>query len=914
MGVASDVPFVGRETELDTLTSSVQQVVQGTPRIVLLEGDAGIGKTALLHAFLDRLPATARLWASGDETETALRFGVIDQLRAGAGAASLADCGIHPDSFAVGADLLVTLGALSGDRPLVVVVDDLHWVDPESARALLFWLRRLRKDRVLFLGAARRHVEDSLGVSWSRLLADRTLCAHIQLGGLTDREVAVLTRRAGTPLPPGAARRLRDHTAGNPLHVSALLRELPDDLLRDETRSLPAPYFYASTVLARVARTSAPTQDLLAAAAVLGTQCAVRDLLAVAAHAGGRVDVGALDEAFAQALLQPASGSVTRRVGFTHPLMRSALYDALPAQRRATLHRAAAGVLGAPAASAHRVAAADRPDAALADEFAQLAAADLARGAAAESATHLFWSAGLEPDAGRRATRLLEGVELLLASGDVAGARARLPDIAELPDSAFKRYVQAAFAAGTGDLVGARDGLREQATPALAHDDPAVYARVTAALACVAALLGDAGEAVAQARASLGAFRPTGVMASIARQALAFGLAEMGEVSRGLDELDGVSPHGASPPPDQTELVLTRGMLRLWNGDCAAALDDLRTVVRWAKTGHPVSSVATAYAHLAEAEYRSGMWDDALVHAELSTSLGHDLDHRWYLAQSHRVAATVNAVVGNRDAALAHVAAAQVAFRATPHEVARMHAALALATVSAVCGDWNAVLVALAPVRDEVPAAVTDHPAVASWRLLEAEAYLECGSPDRAEAELDRTPRWASLEADRIRIRSRLVRRSDADAAIAMLRAAIAPGRGADAMAGIALHIELGDALLSGARPDRHSAATSAYGFAARSLDGLAAPELRARCERGLLACGAGTQPRTAPHLDSLTMREQLVARLVARGMTNREVAGELFVSTKTVEYHVRNIFIKLGITSRRELWPADGPHRAIEA
>jgi ATP/maltotriose-dependent transcriptional regulator MalT len=226
-----DVPFVGRQRELGVLQQALADAARGVPRLVLVEGDAGIGETTLVRTFVQRSPDVAHVWAGGDETELALRLGVVDQLRAGISSppAHRSTAGSHPDSFAVGAELLEALGSIPDDQPLIVVVDDLHWVDPESTRALLFWLRRLRQDCVLVVCTARPHVTDTLGESWSRLLADTGRARRMRMSGLSAAEVSMLADHGGEPLPAGAAERLRSHTAGNPLYVAALERLEPDE-------------------------------------------------------------------------------------------------------------------------------------------------------------------------------------------------------------------------------------------------------------------------------------------------------------------------------------------------------------------------------------------------------------------------------------------------------------------------------------------------------------------------------------------------------------------------------------------------------------------------------------------------------------------------------------------------------------
>ena len=157
----SEDAFVGRSGELAVLDQELARVRTGQPRLVWLTGEAGIGKTSLLHRFVDRLTGVRLLWGSGDEDEAGLPYGVLSQLVAGLppAASGRLDWSDHlrpdADPLAVGAVLLAELGALQSSGPIVVVVDDAHWADDRSVQALIFVLRRLRNDQVLVLLSAR---------------------------------------------------------------------------------------------------------------------------------------------------------------------------------------------------------------------------------------------------------------------------------------------------------------------------------------------------------------------------------------------------------------------------------------------------------------------------------------------------------------------------------------------------------------------------------------------------------------------------------------------------------------------------------------------------------------------------------------------------------------------------------------
>ncbi len=896
--------FVGRQEDLGVLQHALADVTDGRSRVMLVEGAPGIGKTALVREFVARHADTTHLWVSGDETETSVRFGVVDQIREAVQRSHIARTD-RADSFAIGTELIQVIGELHGQTPVILVVDDLHWADQDSCRALLFCLRRLRHDAILVICIARPGVDDVLGTSWARLLADTGRCARLRIAGLSAGEVGLLARQHDVTLTAAAAHRLRDHTAGNALYTVGLLAELDEGTLNDPARMLPAPHSYAATVLARVSRLSPAARDLVAAAAVLGTRSALRATLATAGLSAG---TPALDEVVAHDLLVNRQRVGVREVQFTHPLVRAAVYDDLSPSRRRALHLAAAAVLGPLPALAHVVAATDGNDPALAMELEATAERELQTGAVRDAAQHLFWSAELDDDEVRGQDNLLRGIELLLLAGDVAGAHARADAVRTLPRTPHQRYVAAALAAAAGELGGAIEQFRALATPALAEADPRLFAQLTASLSVVECLIGDGEQAVHHARESLRTGLTRGPSAAAARQSLALGLGECGRADEGLAGIGEMSADSLAPEPFAADQVQSRAELRLWRGDAAGAARDLRAVIRWVKAGEALMSPPAAYALLADAEFDLGEWDDAINHAELAASLGRDLDHVWNLAYAHGVAARVYALRGRFDFAAAHVELARAAARAVPSSVGRAHAHIAAAAVALARRDWGAAEEALTPLREHLDADAHHHPALAGWLCLDAEANLGAGRTARAGAALDRLAARAAgrprSDTERLRLTA-AVRAAQGQTDAAQTTLANCLRRGTAPFARARSGLDLGRLLLAaGQRDAARRPLTDVRGVLAQ----LGAVALLAQCDEALADCGIPDVPALEQRLDGLTSREQIVARLVTRGLTNREVAAELFVSAKTIEYHLRNIFAKLGVSTRRELWRAADP------
>src|SRR6201996_517417 len=262
--------LAGRETETRAVTQAMDAARAGRPQVLWVEGEAGMGKTAFLSRCLDGAAEMVVLQASGDESETTLDYGVVTQLLVRARAQSAAFRSEGPSDpeptatpFAVGADVLEVLGAAQTEAAVVVAIDDAHWMDAQSAGALLFAMRRLHGDRVLVLIASRPDPPARLGPSWARFLTDAERVQRIRLPGLSAAEVCQLSESLGLgQLTLSAAERLRDHTGGQPLYVKALLEEIPLETLNFQPGALPAPHSFSATVLARLAELSPGAEAL----------------------------------------------------------------------------------------------------------------------------------------------------------------------------------------------------------------------------------------------------------------------------------------------------------------------------------------------------------------------------------------------------------------------------------------------------------------------------------------------------------------------------------------------------------------------------------------------------------------------------------------------------------------------------
>jgi DNA-binding CsgD family transcriptional regulator len=380
----------------------------------------------------------------------------------------------------------------------------------------------------------------------------------------------------------------------------------------------------------------------------------------------------------------------------------------------------------------------------------------------------------------------------------------------------------------------------------------------------------------------------------------------MGRRREAIAVLDGLSPGRMRPEPFEAELLAARGSFKSWWGDLPGAIEDLSAVIRWSREGARLRSLPNAFGALAEAEYRIGRWDDALTHAEVAVSLGEDTERVWDLPFVHAVASYLHADRGNREFAVEHADAARRAAEVTPAPVVRYYACVAAGHLAWVQGDWTSVLDALAPLHTPPRPILMIGLERVPW-LLEAEAMVRSGRLDDGEQTLSRLREAADespqdvTHVDLWRLFGVL---EHARGRLEQARAAFLEGEAAAEAAGSPFAqgiLELAHGHFLHKTGSRR-AAIAALRVAREAFERMGARPFLERCDAELAACGVRPQHDGADNDYGLTAREQVVARLVASGKSNREVAAELYLSSKAIEYHLANIFTKVGITSRHQL------------
>jgi DNA-binding CsgD family transcriptional regulator len=892
--MSTTVGFVGRQRELRLLDERLAAAATGHPQVVYVEGEAGGGKSTLLSVFLGSLSDAVILQVGGDEAETLLSYGIIDQLQPG----TVTEPGTDP--MAVGARLLDLFDRLqAGGQVVVLVIDDLQWADRPSSRAVLFALRRLRADKVLAIVSTRAGELDDPG--WARFAGGDSRVTRVRLGGLSPGDLTELARALGLGvLSQRGASRLVAHTQGNALYCRALLDEMGLSALGAAAdRGLPAPRELSAVILTRVASLPATTQSFLAAASVLGQHAPISAIVPVARLPDARSEV---DAAVAAGLLTEAASAL--ELVFTHPLYRAAIYaDLSPASRR-ELHARAAQVVTGRARLAHRAAAALGPDEALASELQASARSTAATGDAGAAAWALEQAAALSPAAQDREDRLLDAAVVLLNIADTPSAERIL---ASCQASSARRD---ALTGLLGVFSGSPSAEGHLLAAWQAHDPDTerdIGARAATSMTNWMVISGRPDEALTWADRAVGGTTPGSALRALARTAQAYAFAAASRTPEGLDVLSFLPVSGNEVPIPETDALIMRGMLRVYVDDLPGAIADLGVAAARLRTGLPSTYPGPCLAHLSDAHFRRGDWDAAFTHAQLAISLAQDTDRPLDLARAHARSAQVLAYRGQWPAAQAHVSAARAAAERFPVVFAVAAVATAGACLAFARGDLAGVLLATEPVRATGLLGIGGCPGIFNWRGIEADALIGLGRLDDAETALselaDAIPAAglasAALTLARGRGNLAMARGHAAQAEAAFRQAHVIEPEVPIPFERALLSLDDGRRLrAAGDRP----AAVAQLEQAHHLFSDLGADPYVRSCAAELATLQVTAATGSPAALLGLSRAELAVARLVATGLTNREVASELFVSVKTVEYHLRNSFIKLDITSRRAL------------
>jgi DNA-binding CsgD family transcriptional regulator len=887
----------GRSEELAAISRLLQGIRSGRAGALVLRGEAGIGKTALLDAAEQRAAGVRVLRVTGVESEAELPFAALHALMRPAvdkfgalpgrqaealrGAFGMTDTAVA-DRFLVGLAVLSLIAELAEERPVLLLVDDAQWVDRASADALVFAARRLHAERAAVLAAAR---DEPPGVSLPGL-------PELRVGGLNQATAERLLARAG--LVAAVRDQLVAEAGGNPLALIELSRGLSAGERTGSVAPLALP---AASPAGRVqqafgARITALPQACRRAVLVtaLGGMVGLDEASrAIAAAGGSLTDLAAAERA---GLLRVTSTGVV----FSHPLARAAALADADVAERVAVHQALAGVLDGDRRAWHLAALADGPDEEVAVELDAAAQRAGRRGSASAASAAYERAAALSPDPAAKGRRLALAAEAATGAGQLARAAdlaGQAGGLAADPGAiATLARARAMVEFEAGRPADAADAVLDGAV-VLGRADP-LAAQAVAIQAVLYSFLSAVGPASAEReRRAAAMLLPTGAR-----------LLDFAQAVRRLQDGDTRAPVTVPARADLGSLPVFARLPHLYfdliQGDVPATRSHAASLVAECRDAGMVGVLAYTLSYLATAQDLLGEFLDAAASAEEGLRIAADTGQASLTGIFAAITAGLAAVTGDEETCRARAAQArELSARANAVSLAGADRALALL-------DLGAARYQSALDRLQV---TTAGPARHAPQLLYAypdyvEAAARAGRRDLAAQPLEMFTAWAGAIGQRW-----------ATAVAARCAALTAPNAEAEQLYREAIAAHEGDG-----RPFEQARTRLVYGewlrrnqrradarehllAAASAFARMGARPWQDRSEAELGATGTGAVAVSpADPLARLTPQELQVVRLAAAGASNKQIGVQLFLSPRTVGYHLYKAFPKLGVTTREEL------------
>jgi DNA-binding CsgD family transcriptional regulator len=899
----------GRSNELARISQLLEGARSGSGGALTVFGEAGTGKSALLSVAADSAEGMRVLRTQGIESEAPLPFAALqrllqpllpladrlpapqaDALRAAFGY----DVGDSGDRFLLFLGALGILAEAAEDQPVLAVVDDAHWLDDGSAAALLFVARRLQMESVAMLFGAR---EGDV-----RIFDPGDLQSHRLTGLSLDAVTKVLRDRTGIAVPSEVSAQLLASTGGNPL----ALVELPEVLSPGQLSGrelLPGRLPVTGTVervfLARARRLSAEAQLLL-----LLTAADDSASVHTVAQAASRLGVGmdALGELEGSALVRVVGGEIRLR----HPLVRSAVYSSATTVERHTAHAALADVLTAAADADrrawHRASSVTAPDATVVAELD--AAAHRAERRGGHEAASAAWERAAE-----LSTRPEARVERLYRAAWAAWVAGRPSRAGQLTDAVHREVVDPLLRADNSRLrarvewntasVKVAHRMLLEAAQEVAADDPDRAREIAAEAAAIAAFGGESGIAINPASFA-GSPPPTATVRQRCYAELLIGLQHVltGDLPRAQTHLSESFAVADGLGEADYELLPNLGVAAWHVGDYNRAAMYTERLLAAARSSGTMVMVLYALTRLVISDYSQGRWSTAVARATEAVTLGEETRQEILAAAPRGWLLLLAAHRGQVDP------------RDFDAEVADLTERSTRGILGAPLRDvlrWAEGARALSMSQ---AGAAFHHLAQMSQDFLKRNAAM-----DRIEAavragQLQTGALWAE-DMDRfagatgqpwaaaLAAHGRALLTDDAEAEKHFLQAlrfhaeSPAPFNRARTQLAYGEHLR---------RVRRRIDARDQLRAALETFQDLKAAPWAERATQELRASGETARRRDPSTVGELTPQELQVAQMVQKGLTNKEVAAQLFVSPRTVDFHLRNIFGKTGVSSRVEL------------
>jgi DNA-binding CsgD family transcriptional regulator len=914
-------PVIGRIQESARIARFYDLLPEGS-RCLLLTGEAGIGKTTLLNwareAAVDR--GYQVLPAAPVESEVPFEFAALSDLfehvpsavldmlpdpqRRAVGVAvfrdQLPDEPVDPRTLATA--ILHTLRHLAADSPVVLAVDDLPWLDVPSARVLSYVLRRARDTPLGLLATVRVEWSgDVVPLATDAIDADRV--ERITLGPMGTEEVGeLLASRTGRNLGRSRLARIQGLCRGNPLFALGLAGTDADESAQPPGEIVPVPDSLRRLVKDQNDHLPAASRDVLLVAA-LTEQSDPRVVTAAAADPDGAGE--SLDQVVAAGTIVRTDGGIA----FAHPLIRSVVIgEATPGQRRAAHRRLAESVRHPEERARHLALGSEGPDESIAAEVEEAASSAATRGACDTAATLANLAVSLTPPdlIDERHRRMALEAENLFEASDPDGACALLEAIIDAMGAGSSRAQMqrslARYLTYRGDPM-ATWITRLTAALDESGDDLPLRADIVLDLMAAAINGGDSAAAIEYATQALDLVQQTGDAAKEA--GLCSGLAYM-EFANGEGVRNDLVERGLSGPEQPLRIGMELrprfglGMLSLMSDD----LDGARTLFEQEYRRAIEDGVETGLPHLLYALVMTEAWAGNWERADQLCAEGSELAEESGLAMPTALMSGVRGLLhvyrGRVDEARRDGGHTLTMGQSMGIPPIMLIGAQVIGLVELSVGDAEAAHRCLGPLGDQVRVMGIAEPGTLRFLPDEIEALVRLGELDTAaelldpfearSVELNRV--WGVATAGRCR-GLLLAARGDVDGAQAALDQAL------EYHAKLTMPFEQGRTLLVAGeilrRARRKTLANTHLQAALEVFGSLGAPLWEERTRSEIERLGL----RRAPAGSGLTAAERRVADLAAVGLSNAEIASQLFMSPRTVEAHLSRIYRKMGVNSR---------------
>jgi DNA-binding CsgD family transcriptional regulator/tetratricopeptide (TPR) repeat protein len=909
--------LVGRGDEQARIEALLADAASGVSRALVIRGEPGIGKSALLRYAAERAEGLTVLRATGIESESELPFSGLSELlrpligrlndipppqaAALAGALALGPP-VAEDGFTIRLATLSLLAHAAEQRPVLALVDDAHWLDASSRDALLFTARRLQADRVLMLFAAR---------SGEPIPFDAPGVAELELQGIDEDACSVLlARAAGSNVAATVVRKIRQATGGNPLAILETPRVLSAEQLAGVeplAEPLPAGPGIKRSFERRVAALPAETQTalLLVAASPSASTTEVRRACGVLGIAGA-----ALEDAETAGLIRDDG----LRIQFDHPLVRAAVYHRVPPPARRAAHRALAQAIEKDASVGrkawHLAAAALGEDEQVAAILEDAAREARERSGHAAAASAFERAAHMTTDREQRARRLLEAGRDAFVAGEPGRALAFLQEALQHTRDASLRadieHTRGRIEMSTQSPTRARKTLLA-AADAVEPQDPARAALILVDAVTTCFREGDPDEGVmrpalriAKRGYELGS-QVGGVAEAAAGGLLGKTLVLLGRAEEGyplllrwqekIEEIDlslGVQ-------------LIQCALVFMWLEEYERARTSLERFIDRARSAGALGVLSYPLCNLSEVDFRTGRWSAAYADASEAYQLATELGQTVQLIYALICLAWVEAGLGREQDCREHLDRALSLY--PPFGLTAVGYCMSIRGLLELgLGRNMEATTQLQALSQQLEREGVGEPALGQFMPDLIEACARAGARAEAEGTLE------SFEA--------LARKTGRTWALATA------ARCKGILAGSDFEEPFEEALRwHGATPTPFDMARTelCYGERLRrarrragarvhlrsaldTFEQLGAQPWAERARVELSATGETARSRRWSGEEQLTRQELQIANVVAQGATNREVAEKLFLSVKTVEAHLGRIYGKLGVRSRTEL------------